>query len=478
MSNNFTNTAHIKKQTAKNVKFIFLAYDSMIHRKAKGTMKHIILYSLLIGMAFLSGAQTPEGWTLERCIEQALAENIQLKIQENIGKKASYDRSQSQWNLAPSLNGWGNSSFDFRRSTNQNNEISSGPTYTMGYGISSSLNLFAGFTSINAIAANRFNELACREGFRLASNQLITEVIRLYANVVYQQSMIEIARQQLETSLLESERIAATIEVGQMEPVAQNEVNALVSGHKLDLTRAENDFRLLKLKLAQLIELPENTLFSLSPDAIENQKPRALQLETDSVYQAACLHYPSILEKEFEREYFRKILDISKGRLAPNITLSGGYSSGFYSTDTLANGKQTPVGTQFSDYLNPSVGLSLNIPILNGRYRDFQVKKSRIDLENALYELENQKKMIRREIEDALMQLDALYNESEHALANALFAEKSFETYREKYRLGLINTTGFMEAQNQLSRAKTEVLRTKYSWFVVYQTLKLYQGIL
>ena len=163
--------------------------------------------------------------------------------------------------------------------------------------------------------------------------------------------------------------------------------------------------------------------------------------------------------------------------MAPSLNLNGSYSSNFFSTDTLPNGTQTPIQNQFENYLNPSLGLSLSIPILNGRYRNYQVKKSRIDLENAVYHLEKQKKQIRKEIEEAILTLEALQLEYMNAVDNLVYAEKSFDTYREKYRLGLITTTDFMSAQNQLAQAKSDRVRAQYSWIVQDRTLKIYKGL-
>lgn len=439
-------------------------------------MKHISIYLLLILFTLNLRAQENEEWTLEKCINHAVKQNIALKIQQNLEKKAEYDRQQSQWNLAPSINGWGESNFDFRRSTNQNNEISSGSTYTMNYGISSSLNLFSGFTSMNTISANRYNELVYSESSKLAINVLTTEITDLFTRVVYQQSLIKVVREQLEVSISELKRITATIEAGQLEQAALYEIEAIVSGNRLVVSQAENEFRLLKLKLAQLIEIPEDTNFILSSIEIDTKIPDEKNQSIETVYATACMNYPSILQKEYELEYFRKLLHISKGQLAPSLSLNGAYSSGFYSTDTLPDGSHTPFNTQFNNYLNPSVGLSLKVPVFNGRYRDFQVKKSKIDLENAMFKLENQKKMICREIEDAIMKKEAYYLEYQHAFDNLKYAEKSFDSYREKFRLGLINTTDFINAQSQLSKAKSEVLRAKYSWYVVDKTIQLFQG--
>jgi outer membrane protein len=425
---------------------------------------------------FLKAGHAQETWTLERCIDHALQQNIDLKIQQNLNEKAAYNRQQSQWGLLPSVNGWGNSNFDFRRSTNQNNQITSGTTYNMNYGVSASLNLFSGFTAMNSVAASRFNELAVRESSIMAENILITTVTELFSQVLFQKNLVEIAREQLEISQYEAHRIAATIAVGQLEPAAQYEIDAIVSGNQLQLKRAENELQLLKLKLSQLIELPENTNFNLDSEQFEMNQPSTYPLGILEVYLKASAHYPSILEREYQLNYYHKALHIAKGNMAPILSINGSYGSNFFSTDTLVNGKQTPAGQQFNNYLNPSVGLSLSMPIFNGRSKDFQVKRNRIDLENAAFTLENEKKNIRREIEEALLRLENLKLEYESASDHLRFVEKSFETYREKFRLGLISTTDFMSAQNQLAVAKSDQTRAKYSWIVQRETINLYEG--
>ncbi len=439
-------------------------------------MKQIAFFIFAIFL-LLNVGHAQDIWTLEQCIDHGIQHNLNLKIQQNLNEKATYNRQQSQLNLLPSINGWGNSSFDFRRSTNQNNEISSGPSYNTSYGISTSIQLFAGFTNINAIAANRFNELAVKESSKQTVNQLIIAISQLFVQLLFQKELLIVIGEQLKITLLEKDRISAHIEAGLLERVALYEIESAVSENQLVLSRTESEFKLVKMKLIHLLELPENTNFEVAPGKMGVTFPVESQLTLEVIYQFACQNYPSIREKEFQLGYFRKLLSIAKGNLAPSLSLSGGYSSSFFSTDTLANGQQTPIGAQFENYLNPSVGLSLSIPIFNARSRYLNVKRSRIDLENALFTLENQKKLIRREIEEAMLRLESLRIEYQYTQSHLVFTEKSFESYRDKFHLGLIQTTDFMSAQNQLSQAKTNLLLAKYSWIVQEQTLQLYKGL-
>lgn len=441
---------------------------------SKIMIRNTLILIFAVAATLNVSAQATEAWTLDQCIAHAREKNLNLKINRNNYKKAVYDHKQSGWAMGPQVSGFANANMDFQRSANQNYQIETGTTYNMNYGIGASLNLFAGFTAHNTMAAKRFYKMAVGEDTKLSEYLLEMQVTEMYSKVLYQKSLLEIAREQLTISMHESERIAATIETGQLESVAQYEIDAAVSNNRLELSRAENEYRLLKLRLAQTIEHPDVEQFEISDAGFESTTPSNNQYRIDSLYQVTSLIYPAVQQRELEMAYYRKILQVSKGTYAPTLSLNGGYTSGYYSTDTLASGKTKSFSTQFDNYRNPYLGMSLNIPLFTGRQRDFQTKKSRIDVENALFALDNQKKLLRRELEEAVFQLEAFYLEFTAASQNLEFVEKSFETYREKYRLGLINTTDFMTAQNQYAQAQANVIRARYSWQVQQRTLNIY----
>jgi outer membrane protein len=185
---------------------------------------------------------------------------------------------------------------------------------------------------------------------------------------------------------------------------------------------------------------------------------------------------PSLRQKEYELAYQKKMLQVYKGELSPSLSLSAGYSSNFFSTDTLSTGKSTPFSTQFNNYRNPYVGLSLNIPLFNGRQRDFQIKKGRLDVENAELYLVQQKKTFRKEVEEMVLKFEALAIEYQSASENLSFTQKSFDAYQERYQLGLLTTIDFLSAQNQLAQAQSDVLMVRYSWVVQKRTLEIYWG--
>lgn len=436
-------------------------------------MRWLFLALILVLGFHTTASQSSHLWTLERCIAYALENNLEVQIQQNHYTKAQLSHQQSKWDLLPSINGYGSSNFDFQRSTNQFNQITSGNSYNVQYGIVGSLDLFAGFMKQNQVAAQRYYALAVNEQSAQSKFVLINQITELYALASYQKELVLVLEQEVENNQSELDRALAYISIGRAEPVLEFEIKAHLSMSELELTRARSRFRLLNLQLAQRIHYLDDD-FEIAGLDLSLTEPGQNHQEADSVFQRALSVYPLVLKREMELQHYQKVLKHSLGSQSPSLQLNAGYHSAFFSSDTLWNGVQTPVRTQFDNYLNPSVSLTLSLPIFNGRQRRTAVSRSKIDLENARLMLENEKLLMKREIEEAVMKLNNLLLEYENAKDNLEYNERAFEIHQEKFRLGLITTNDFMDAQLQLSQAKASLLLTKFSWLIQEKTIDLY----
>ena len=124
-------------------------------------MKRILLILtlfLIFGLEDIT-AQAKQ-WTLEDCINYAVTNNIGLKRQRLQTETAEVNFLKSKMDLLPSLNLGSDASIQYGRSIDP---ISNGVTFLQnfrnGYQLSSSINLFNGFATLNTISANKFNIL-------------------------------------------------------------------------------------------------------------------------------------------------------------------------------------------------------------------------------------------------------------------------------------------------------------------------------
>lgn len=435
-------------------------------------MRQRVLIIFLFLCTFLAG-QTP--LSFEQCIKLAFENNLELKKQKNNEIRAKYSVSLSKWDMAPSVYAGSSSSIDLRRSTNQNNQIISGKSFSSNMYLNGSLLLFGGLTNLNNIKAQEILQTSVQEHTEALKNSLYLDILIAYSNIVYESENLAVNRKKLEESVIQMDRIKTLVEVGKREPVAIDEIKAVVSGTKLDVLKAENKIKVSLLRLRNLLEY--NTSFNIVIDDFKIQFPVEENFSIDQVYQIACSNLPRLKEQETKYEYLKKQLAIRYGKYSPTIAMNGGYSSGYYSNDTLANGLKTPFNTQFNKYLNPSLSLSLNVPIFNGRKKEYDVKYTKLEIEDQLYTISQHKNTIQREIEEALQILTSSKQEFEGANDYLTFVKKSFESSKEKYALGMINSTDFITAQNQMADAQLALMNARLNCIIQERIIKLFMGV-
>ena len=122
-------------------------------------MKRIIFLIVFFSACFLNPGfiSAQEIWTLEKCIEHALENNLQIKLSKlNIETNESW-LLQSKADLLPSLNVNGSYSYNFGRSIDPTtNTFVNNSIRSSGLGLSTNLPLFAGFQRTNSIQRSHY----------------------------------------------------------------------------------------------------------------------------------------------------------------------------------------------------------------------------------------------------------------------------------------------------------------------------------
>ena len=132
---------------------------------------------------------------------------------------------------------------------------------------------------------------------------------------------------------------------------------------------------------------------------------------------------------------------------------------------------------QITDGLNTSAGLTLSIPILNGRRNKTAVNKARIALADSKLDALSAEKSVLREVESTY--LDAVSSQAQYVAATQKekYALQSYELTDEQFRVGMKNTVELITAKNELLSARLSRLQSKYMALLNLQLLDIYQGI-
>jgi outer membrane protein len=170
----------------------------------------VVTFILLV---FISTANSQETWTLERCIEYALTNNIQVKQQELNVKVSEVNLLQSKMDALPTLNLSANHSYSFGLVTNYvTNTKEPLNTQATSYSLSTGIPIYNGLQLTNSRKQNQFNLKASVADVESVKNDIALTIASLYLQILYQQELVEVEKRQVELSEMQLSRTKVLVE--------------------------------------------------------------------------------------------------------------------------------------------------------------------------------------------------------------------------------------------------------------------------
>lgn len=426
----------------------------------------ILLFSLL---AVPLSAQ--ETWPLERCIQYALAHNLDIREKQIEVAVRQTDLTQQRLRWLPSVAlqigedfNWGRS-VDMQELVIIRNEL----TRSTGLSVGASLPLFDGLSRHHErLAAKKAVEVATLEAADLRST-LETDVTRAYLELMLAKQIHAYSRESHATIVQQRERTARLVEAGSQPKSALNEMEAQVAAEKAALVSAETRVRTATLALTRLMNLPGDTPFSVGEHFGPDTVAVRVSLLTDAQTEAWLQWDPRLRSAEAriaQRQFEERA---AKGRFFPTLSASASYGSFYSSTN------DSPFRTQLDENRNPSVTLRLNIPIFDSWQAGTQLKKSRLALEMARLTAEKMQTLVLEEMRSAGIEAENClqrYRSSEETLQAM---QSLLEITEAKYNLGAATALDYLVARNNRLKAVSEYLQAKWQYLFQLRLLERYR---
>ena len=433
----------------------------------------ILTLFLIFGLEDIT-AQAKQ-WTLEDCINYAVTNNIGLKRQRLQTETAEVNFLKSKMDLLPSLNLGSDASIQYGRSIDP---ISNGVTFLQnfrnGYQLSSSINLFNGFATLNTISANKFMLKAGIENEKIVRNTLIIDIMGQYYQVLYSKGLENASKMQLDLSEKQVFRIKKMVETGKEALSRQYEIESQASADKLAFTVAHNSASQAVTTLKQTLQLESGSEFDILVPDLNNILISDNNFSPDSIYQIASQTLPRLKAIEFELKASIKQVAASKGGIAPRLSAGGAIMTGFYKVINEGAPGQDPFSTQLKNNNSQALYLSLDIPLFNNYNTGRNIKMAKIRKDDTTLKLEQEKNNLYTEIENACLSFSRGKDEYLAATANFEFNKKSFNAVEKKFESGLVDVTDYTVAKTTLFNAETEALRTKLQLLIKKLTIQFY----
>ena len=441
-------------------------------------MKKIII---AIGLMFVtvSAVMAQKQWTLQECIDYALANNITLKKSQLQHQSALEDLKGAKAALLPTVNASTNQSLGYQPwkdsgiSTVTNGVVNTkvDKTYYNGsYSLSGQWTVWNGGRNTNTVKLDKLAEQQAELTTQETANSIQERIAQIYAQILYLDENVKVNEQMLQTSKKNEERGQEMVNVGKMSRADLAQLTSQRANDEYSIVESKSQLLNYKLQLKQLLEITDEQEFDVVVPEISDERILSEVPSLQTVYEEALLNRPEIERLQLAIKSSDVSLRLAKAGWMPNVSVNGGVTT---STNSL---NSTGWGNQIKTNVNTSIGLGVSVPVYDGRSTKTAVNKAKIQQLQAQLNLQDQQKTLYTNIQQYW--LNATTNQEKYKAASSSVesAQQSYELLSEQFRLGLKNIVELMTGKNNLMQAQQNQLQSKYQTIYNKQMLEFYQG--
>ena len=416
--------------------------------------------------------QAQETWDLQRCITHAIEHNLSIKQKEAARNQSEVELNTAQWSRMPNLNGNIGQSFNFGRALQADNTYGNRNTRNTNFSLGTNIPLFTGMQIPNSIALSKLNLKAATEDLAKAKEDISLQVASYFLQVLFNEELAKIARNQVALSQEQLDRKIAFFRNGKASEAEVLEAKSRLAQDQLSLVQAENNHQLALLDLSQMLELPSPENFRISVPDIDDFT--AYLSMPEEVYAQAMMNKPAIKAAQYRLQGAEKSIKIAQSGYYPQLSFGAGIGTNYYHLSGIEN---APFSTQWDQNMNKYLQFSLSIPIFNRFQTRNRVKSARIQHTALSWQLEESKKALYKEIQQAYY--NALAAESKYKSSQSAneSAEASFRLMSEKYANGKASATEYNEMRTAWMKALSDGVQAKYEFVYRSKILDFYKGV-
>jgi outer membrane protein len=442
-------------------------------------------------------------------VDYALANNISIKQADIQARIAKLTLGQSKLSQIPTLGFGTGLGINSGRSQNPTNYTLQTNTYLYNnFGLQTSVTLFNGFNLQNTIAANHYAWQAALASSDKLKNDISLNVANAYLQVLLGREQEEAARLQLRLSQSQLEITRKQVKAGSLPELNAAELESQVAQDSSTYITSSGNIIQAILTLKAYMDLDASVPFEVDTPPVESIPIEKLSdLQPEAVYSLALNNQPLQKMDSFQVESARRTVKATKGARYPSLTMSGNLQTNYISTTqqqanpfltidtigrvvgsnnpvvndhaigyTISNVK-TPYFSQLNQYFSQSIGINLNIPILNNGILRTNYAKSKLSLRNTELQRDQDNLTLKQNIYQAYTAAVTALQKFEANKITIAATQKSSEYAQKRYGVGMLNTIDLLTNENNYFNAKINLLSSQYDYVFKMKVLEFYKGL-
>lgn len=441
----------------------------------KKSIRALVAAALLAGLPVNGMARQ---WTLQECIDYALANNISLQKNRLQVQSTSEDVKQAKAGLLPSLNLSSSQNVTYRpwpesnRATVTNGYVETSVDkvyYNGSYGLNANWTVWNGNRNVNQIKLNKLTHQQAELDSATTANSIQEQIAQLFVQIMYSREAVNVCQKTLEASTLNENRGKEFVNVGKMSKADLAQLTAQRAKDEYSVVEAEGNLRNYKRQLKQLLQITTEEEFDIVvPNATDDMALQDIPAMTN-VYASALDTRPEIKNAQIAIKSSDLNIKIARAQRLPTIGLS---ASAMTNTTSMSDNEW---GTQLKSNFDVGGGITLSIPIFDNRQTKTAIRKAKLQKQEYQLNLLDQKTSLYSTIENYWLQATTNQSMFKAAKENTKSAQESYDLLSEQFRLGLKNTIELMTGMNNLLAAQQNELQSKYLTILNIDMLNFYK---
>ncbi len=473
-------------------------------------------FKLLIPLcliAFVSQGQ--EKWSLQKCVQYALDNNISIKQQGIQADISVITYKQSKLSQLPTANFSNNDGYRFGKSQNPSTGILQNQNFfQIGLNLQSSVEIFNWFSKKNTILANEWSLQAAKAVTDKLREDISLNVANAYLQVLLAREQQEISDVQIKQSTAQLDIVNKQVRAGALPELNAVELEAQLANDSANYISSKGNVEQAKYVLKSYMNLDAAAPFEIEePPADKIPVEPIADLQPEDVYALALANLPQQRVNDYNIKAAEKNSLAAKGALYPSISAYGslgtnygyfrspvyeqiqtGYgSTGFVVNDGMGGfvdvqrplytqGGKTgyitsdPLGTQFSNNFGQSIGISLSVPIFNGWQAKANYEKSKLNVRTLGYQRDLDNQTLKQDIYQAHNSAVVALEKFNSSASAVDAAQRTYDFALKRFNIGMLGTFELITDQNNLFKAKLQYILNQFDYVFKMKVLEYYKG--
>lgn len=448
-------------------------------------MKRYLLLALLVVTFYTAQAQQ-NVWTIEKCIDHALENNLQVKQGMTTVEMKRLGVEQAKFNYLPSLNANSGYTRSMGRSLDPTTYqfINNQSVSNVNAGLSLGIKVFGGMENLHSLRKSELNLMASIQDNERTKNDITISVAAAFLQILYSKEQVQNSRNQLvsiDSLLVQTKKL---VDAGSRPLGSFLEIQAQMAAEQYNLVNYENQLANNILSLTQLLELRSTEGFDVQVPDVTELLTSASIAGIDSTYEKA-LSLPQITSAKLRRDIAEKDVLLAKAKLYPSLSFGANYGSSY--SDARTKPQFAPDGStiysaypffeQFGDNASASLQLSLQIPIFNALSARRGVSQARQGLLSSEYSVAQEKNKLFKDIQQSYTDATGAKTRFQSAQVSVSSNEEAFRYAERKLAAGATTAVDYTTAKNNLLNAQSMMLQAKYEYIFRVKILDFYRGV-